>query len=102
MSKRDPLFGERVAPRTGEERAGRAWWSSWRVMGGVGVLALVALVLAALFAGQLLSPSSAVRWTFTGIYLVASIGLLTLGPKRQRDAFLQLLLPRWGGSERAT
>jgi len=61
-----------------------------------------ALVLAALFAGQLLFPGSAVRWAFTGIYLVASIGLLTLGPKRQRDAFLQLLLPRWGGSERAT
>ena len=61
-----------------------------------------AAVLAALFAGQLFFPSPTVRWWFTGVYLLASVGLLTIGPKKQRDAFLQLLWPRWGGSERAT
>ncbi len=61
-----------------------------------------ALALAALFAGQLFFPSTTARWWFFGFYLLAAVGLLTFGPKRQRDAFLQLLLPRWGGSERAT
>ena len=60
-----------------------------------------ALALAALFAGQLFFPSTTARWWFFGVYLLASVGLLTVGPKRQRDAFLQLLWPRWGGSERA-
>jgi cation:H+ antiporter len=53
-----------------------------------------ALALAALFVGQLIFSSSAARWAFTGLYLLASVGLLTLGPKTQREAFLQLLLPQ--------
>ncbi len=61
-----------------------------------------ALVLAALFAGQLFFPSTTARWCFTGFYLLAAVGLLTFGPKQQRNAFLQLLWPRWGGSERST
>lgn len=61
-----------------------------------------ALGLAALFAGQLLFSSTTARWWFTGFYLFAAIALLAVGPKAQRDSFLRLVWPRWGGSDRAT
>ena len=61
-----------------------------------------ALVLGALFVGPLFFASTTARWWFTGLYLVASFGLLTVGPRRQRDAFLRLLFPRWGPAESET
>ena len=59
-----------------------------------------ATVLLLLFLGQFLFPSSAVRWAFTGLYLAAFVGILLLGPAKQRRAFVRLLfsLP---GSDRS-
>jgi cation:H+ antiporter len=60
------------------------------------------IALAVLFAGQLFFPSTEARWWFIGLYGVASVALLIRGPKRQRDAFLRLVVPRWrGGGETA-
>lgn len=54
-----------------------------------------ALGLAALFAAQLFFPSTEARWWFTAFYGVAAVALLIRGPQEQRDAFLQLVIPRW-------
>ena len=60
------------------------------------------LVLAGLFAAQLFFPSTEARWWFIGFYGLASVAVLVRGPKRQRDAFLRLVIPQWrGGSEKA-
>ena len=61
-----------------------------------------ALILGALFVGQFFFSSVTARWWFTGLYLAASFGLLTLGPRGQRDAFLRLLFPRWGSGRSKT
>lgn len=60
------------------------------------------LVLAGLFAAQLFFSSTEARWWFIGFYGLASVAVLVRGPKRQRDAFLRLVIPQWrGGSEKA-
>jgi cation:H+ antiporter len=53
-----------------------------------------ALALAALFCGQLVFPSAEVRWGFTAVYLLGSVGVLALGGAHQRRAFFALLLGR--------
>ena len=55
-----------------------------------------AIGLALLFLGQLMIPSTSVRWGFTGVYLALAVGLLTFGDGRQRRAFFALLIPGWG------
>ena len=54
MSERDPLFGAHASDELSHDKA---WWSSWRVMGIVGALAIVALVLAALTARPALTAA---------------------------------------------
>lgn len=53
-----------------------------------------ALALMLLFGIQLCFPSAAVRWAFTGIYLVLSAYLLTVGPPETRRNFFLLLRGR--------
>ena len=53
-----------------------------------------AVLLAVLFAVQLVMPSPEARWAFIFIYLAISFWLLTFGPPRHRQAFWQLLLAR--------
>jgi cation:H+ antiporter len=55
-----------------------------------------AIILAVLFAAQLFFPSTTARWGFMGFYMAIAVGLLIFGPRSQRDAFLQLVIPRWG------
>lgn len=55
-----------------------------------------AVLLAVLFAAQLFFPSTEARWWFTGMYGAGAVGLLAFGPPAQRQAFLQLLIPRRG------
>jgi len=55
-----------------------------------------AIVLAVLFAAQLFFPSTQARYWFMGFYLVLGAALLIWGPKSQRNAFMQLVIPRWG------
>ena len=59
-----------------------------------------AIALAILFAAQLFLPSTTARWWFFGLYMVASVAILLGGPRRQREAFLQLLMPRYRASGR--
>jgi cation:H+ antiporter len=54
-----------------------------------------ALILAALFATQLLFPSTEARWWFTGFYVAAALGILVFGSGTQRAGFLQLVIPRF-------
>ncbi|MCS5636584.1 MAG: sodium:calcium antiporter [Myxococcota bacterium] len=49
-----------------------------------------ALVLAALFGVQLYFPSAAVRWAFTGLYLILSVYVLIVAPPARRAFFLML------------
>ncbi len=50
-----------------------------------------ALVLAALFMGQLFFPNPTVRWWFVALYLGVVIGIMVFGPDGQRRAFLRLV-----------
>jgi cation:H+ antiporter len=53
-----------------------------------------ALALALLFGAQLFFPSTAVRWGFIALYLLAFTAILVRGPVRQRRAFFALVLAR--------
>ena len=53
-----------------------------------------AILLAALFVGQLFLTDSDVRLGFTAVYVVLSIGILAFGPADRRKAFFALLLGR--------
>ena len=61
-----------------------------------------AITLALLFAAQLFLPSTTARWWFFAVYLAAAIGLLVWGPKQQRDAFFQLVVPRWKADSKSS
>ncbi len=50
-----------------------------------------ALVLAALFMGQLFFPNPTVRWWFVALYLGVVMGIMIFGPDSQRRAFLRLV-----------
>ncbi len=58
-----------------------------------------ALLLAALFTGQLFFPSTEARLWFTGLYLLMGIGILVFGPATQRRNFLHLVVPRFRAAE---
>ncbi len=51
------------------------------------------LLLAVLFGGQLLVPSTEWRWGFTAIYLLIAVALLLRSTPARRDAFFGLLRP---------
>ena len=50
-----------------------------------------AIGLAVLFVGQLVFPSTAIRWGFTAFYLAASVGLLVFRGAERRRLFFGLL-----------
>jgi cation:H+ antiporter len=58
-----------------------------------------AIGLAVLFAAQLMLPSTTARWGFFAFYMAASVAILLWGPRRQRAAFLRLLMPSWRTSD---
>jgi cation:H+ antiporter len=51
------------------------------------------LLLAVLFGGQLLVPSTEWRWGFTAVYLLIAVALLLRSTAERRDAFFALLRP---------
>jgi cation:H+ antiporter len=51
-----------------------------------------ALVLAALFGGQLFFPDTRVRWAFTFVYLLLALGMFLFGSTERRSALRSLAL----------
>jgi cation:H+ antiporter len=56
-----------------------------------------ALMLAALFLGQFLFPSTRVRYSFIALYLAIALGIFVFGGSRRRALFISLLLPERRG-----